>query len=68
MRKNLRELIKAIDPLGWKVTGQNGQQHYILENADGSRRHTQSLTSSDARSIKNLVSQIKRIDSGFYDR
>lgn len=63
MRKELRELMKAIRPMGWKVVGQFSNGHYRLQNGNGDT-YSSSFSSSDHRSTKNLLSSLKKIDGG----
>lgn len=64
MRKELKELVNAITPLGWKVAGQAGNNHYELCNNDGFKYHTSFSSSDKARALKNITATLKRIDRG----
>lgn len=63
MIKRLRDLKKAINPLGWDVEGQGGNNHYLLINKETGKTYRTSFSSSDRRSISNLVAQLKRINA-----
>jgi predicted RNA binding protein YcfA (HicA-like mRNA interferase family) len=59
MRKDLRELLKLVEPMGWTFDGHSGSKHVRLRHTSGAQ-HVVAGSPSDQRALKNTVAGLRR--------